>query len=163
MASGLVAVLAVFLLADAAVRGSWDVVFRALGPLAALVWGMWVLTFRPHIRIGPDAVTVVNPLRRTVAPWGAVEDVRMRFQIVLDLVGGRRVTCWGGPSLPRPKPARRGEPRGLRQPDEFVVLRDRWSERHDGASDGPVVRGWDVPALVAGAVVVVLCVVALLV
>ncbi|MFJ4294751.1 PH domain-containing protein [Curtobacterium sp. NPDC089689] len=163
MASGLVAVLALFLLGDAAVRGSWDVVLRSVGPLGALVWVLWVLTFRPHIRIDADTVTVVNPLRRTEVPWGAVEDVRMRFQIVLDLVGGRRLTCWGGPSLPRPKPARRGEPRVLRQPDEFVVLRDRWSERREGSPDGPVTRGWDVPALASGVVVVVLCVVAVIV
>ncbi|PCN49454.1 hypothetical protein Csp2054_00365 [Curtobacterium sp. 'Ferrero'] len=163
MASGLLALLALFMLGDAAVRGSWDVVLRAVGPLAALVWVLWVLTYRPHIRLDRDTVTVVNPLRRTTVPWGAVEDVRMRYQVVLDLEGGRRLTCWGGPALPRPKPARRGEPRVLRQPDEFVVLRDRWAERRDPAEHGPVVRGWDTPAVIAGVVVVVLCVVALLV
>ncbi|SFF38442.1 PH domain-containing protein [Curtobacterium sp. YR515] len=151
------------MLGDAAVRGSWDVVLHAVGPLAALVWVLWVLTFRPHVRITDHAITVVNPLRSTTVPWGAVEDVRMRWQIVLDLADGRRLTCWGGPSLPRPKPTRRGEPRVLRQPDEFVAVRDRWSERHGRTPDAPVVRGWDVPAVASGIAVFALCVVAIVV
>ena len=59
------------------------------------------------IVIDERAVTVVNPLRRTVVPWQAVADVRLRWQIVIETVAGRKVQCWGGPSLPRPKPARR--------------------------------------------------------
>ncbi|OIH96799.1 MULTISPECIES: PH domain-containing protein [unclassified Curtobacterium] len=161
MAAGLVAVLGAFLLVDAGVRGSWDVVLRALGPIVVLVWVLWVLTYRPHIRIDDAAVTVVNPLRRTVVPWSAVADVRLRWQIVVETTSGRRVQCWGGPSLPRPKPAKRGERAVLRQPDEMTVLLDRWSERRDAAG-GDVVRGWDRPALVAGAVALALLVVSLL-
>ena len=111
VASGLVAVLGLFLLGDAAFRGSWDVVLRAAGPIAVLVWALWVLTYRPCIVIDERAVTVVNPLRRTVVPWQAVADVRLRWQIVIETVAGRKVQCWGGPSLPRPKPARRWSPR----------------------------------------------------
>ncbi len=161
MAAGLVAVLGAFLLVDAGVRGSWDVVLRALGPIVVLVWVLWVLTYRPHIRIDDAAVTVVNPLRRTVVPWAAVADVRLRWQIVVETTSGRRVQCWGGPSLPRPKPAKRGERAVLRQPDEMTVLLDRWSERRAAAA-GDVVRGWDRPALVAGAVALALLVVSLL-
>ncbi|QQD76944.1 PH domain-containing protein [Curtobacterium sp. YC1] len=162
MAAGLVAVLGVFLLGDAAVRGSWDVVLRAVGPVAVLVWGLWVLTYRPCIRLDDHAVTVVNPLRRTVVPWHAVADVRLRWQIVVETVGGRTVQCWGGPSLPRPKPARRGERAVLRQPDEMVVLLDRWSERRDDATGGDVVRGWDRPAVLVGAGALALLAVSLL-
>lgn len=162
MAAGLVAVLGLFLLVDAAVRGSWIVVLDAVGPIAVLVWVLWVLTYRPCIRIDDTAVTVVNPLRRTVVPWHAVADVTLRWQIVIETVAGRRLQCWGGPSLPRPKPARRGERAVLRQPDEMVVLLDRWAERRDVATGGDVVRGWDRPAVVVGAVALALLVVSLL-
>ncbi|UFU14936.1 PH domain-containing protein [Curtobacterium sp. C1] len=162
MASGLVALLGFFLLGDAAVRGSWDVVLTALGPLAVLVWALWVLTFRPSIRLDDDALTVVNPLRETRVPWGAVADVRLRWQIVVETTEGRKVSCWGGPSLPRPKPTRRGEPRTLPQPVEMSVLLDRWAERREaGAAGGLVVRGWDRLALLVGAAAVVLLAVSL--
>ena len=162
MASGLVAVLGLFLLGDAAFRGSWDVVLRAAGPIAVLVWALWVLTYRPCIVIDERAVTVVNPLRRTVVPWQAVADVRLRWQIVIETVAGRKVQCWGGPSLPRPKPARRGERAVLRQPDEMTVLLDRWSEHRDGTGAGDAVRGWDLPALAVGAAALALLAASLL-
>lgn len=135
----------------------------ALGPLAVLLWGLWVLTYHPSIRLDAQALTVVNPLRVTRVPWGEVADVRLRWQIVVETTDGRTVPCWGGPSLPRPKPARRGEPRTLPQPDEMRVLLDRWAARRDaGAAGGTVHRGWDRGALLVGAVVLVLLVVSLL-
>jgi hypothetical protein len=161
VASGLVALLGLFLLGDAAVRGSWDVVLTALGPIATLVWILWVLTYRPCIVLDDGALTVVNPLRRTRVPWGAVADVRLRWQIVVESEDGRRIQCWGGPSLPRPKPARRGEPRVLPKPAELDVILDRWAQRR-GTAGGPVERGWDRPALLAGVVVLVLLAVSLL-
>lgn len=135
----------------------------AIGPLAVLLWGLWVVTYRPHVALDEQAVTVVNPLRVTQVPWGDVADVRMRWQIVVETTEGRRVSCWGGPSLPRPKPARRGEPRTLPQPAEMSVLLDRWAARREaGAAGGAVHRGWDRPALLVGFVTVLLLVVSLL-
>jgi hypothetical protein len=145
------------------VRGSWDVVLAAVGPLAVLLWVLWVLTYRPSIRLDDDALTVVNPLRVTRVPWGEVADVRLRWQIVVEATDGRKVACWGGPSLPRPKPARRGEPRTLPQPDEMRVLLDRWAARRDaGAVGGAVHRGWDREALLVGAGALALLAVSLL-
>ena len=162
MASGLVALLGLFLLVDAAVRGSWDVVLTALGSITALVWVLWVLTFRPHMRLDDDALTVVNPLRAVRIPWGAVADVRLRWQIVVETTDGRKVQCWGGPSLPRPKSARRGEHPTLPQPAELTVLLDRWAERRGASDAGAVRRGWDRPALIAGLAALVLLAVSLL-
>ena len=161
MASGLVALLGMFLLVDAAVRGSWGVVLTAAGPVAALVWILWVLTYRPCIVLDEEALTVVNPLRVVRVPWGEVADVRLRWQIVVETVAGRRIQCWGGPSLPRPKPARRGERPTLPQPVEMAVLLDRWAERR-GEAGGEVRRGWDRPALLVGLAVLVLLAVSLL-
>jgi hypothetical protein len=146
VASGFVVLLGLFLLVDAAVRGSWDVVLRTLGPTVALAWVLWVLAARPHLRVDDEALTVVNPLRVTRLPWGAVSDVRQRWQIEVDSADGRTVRSLGGPG---PRSA------GL------SVVADRWQERRSVAG-GPPTRGWDRPAVVAGIVALVLLVVALL-
>ncbi|MGN7190118.1 PH domain-containing protein [Curtobacterium sp. MCBA15_004] len=161
MASGLVVVLGVLLLADAAARGSWDVVLVALGPVAAAVWVTWVATVRPCIRFDDDAVTVVNPLRTTRVPWPAVRAVRQRWQVLVDTVDGRTVTCRGGPALPRRRPGAGG-------PADAPAVRpllDRFAERRRVAGsagpDAPVETTWDRVPVVLGAVVGVLLVVSI--
>ncbi len=146
MASGFVVLLGGFLLVDAAVRGSWDVALRTLGPTVAFAWVLWVLTARPHLRLDDEALTVVNPLRVARLPWGAVADVRQRWQVEVDTTDGRTVRCVGGPAL--------------RSAGVSVVV-DRWSERR-GVAAGEPSRGWDRPAVVAGVVALLLLVVALL-
>ncbi|KQS08859.1 PH domain-containing protein [Curtobacterium sp. MCLR17_007] len=164
MSSGLVVALGLALLVDAAVRGRWDVVLQALGPIAVVVWAVWVLMVRPTVVVRPDRLTVTNPLRVVELPWGAVADVRMRYQIVVEATDTRRVTCWGGPTLPRPKPARRGERPVMPTSPELSVVLDAWAVARDrGLDGGTVTRRWDRPALVVGAVAVVLLVVSLLV
>lgn len=162
MSSGLLAFLGLALLVDAAVRGSWDVVLHALGPIAVLVWGVWLLMVRPSVRVAADALTVVNPLRVTVVPWGAVADVRMRYQIVVETTEPRKLTCWGGPTLPRPKPARRGERPVMPTSGELNAVLDAWAVARDrGAPAGDVVRAWDRSALATGVVAALLLVLAL--
>jgi len=160
VASGLVAVLGVFLLVDAAVRGSWDVLWSAAGPVAAVVWALWLLTVRPAVRLDDDAVTVVNPLRVTRVPWSVVTDVRLRWQIVIETTEGRTVTCWGGPSVRRPRPVRRGELSVPDEPEELRAIRSRWrGRRARSTGDAALHRGWDRAAVVSGAVVAALLVV----
>lgn len=157
MASGLVVVLGVFLLADAAVRGSWDVVWVAVGPVAAIVWALWLLTVRPSVRLDDDALTVVNPMRTTRVPWAAVTDVRLRWQIVVQTADGRSVTCRGGPSIRGSRPVRRGQLSVPQEPEELRKIRQRWrARRAAGAPDSDVRRGWDRPAVETGAAVAVL-------
>ncbi|MDB6427617.1 PH domain-containing protein [Curtobacterium sp. 20TX0008] len=157
MASGLVVVLGVFLLADAAVRGSWDVVWVAVGPVAAIVWALWLLTVRPSVRLDDDALTVVNPMRTTRVPWAAVTDVRLRWQIVVQTADGRSVTCRGGPSIRGSRPVRRGQLSVPQEPEELRTIRQRWRARRAAAApDSDVRRGWDRPAVVTGAAVAVL-------
>lgn len=146
MAFGFVVLLGAFLIVDAAVRGSWDIVFRTLGPTLALAWVLWVLTARPHLRVDDEALTVVNPLRVIRLPWGAIADVRQRWQVEVDTVNGRTARCLGGPG-----------PRS----DGLSAIVDRWTERRADAVGEPT-RGWDRRAVVAGIVALVLLVVALL-
>jgi hypothetical protein len=163
VSSGLAAFLGLALLVDAAVRGSWDVVLAAVGPVAVVLWGIWVLMVRPSVRVAPDALTVINPLRRTAVPWGRVEDVRMRYQIVVETDEPGRLTCWGGPTLPRPRPAPRGERPVMPTSGELTVVLDAWAVARDrGVGAGPVVRSWDRAAVLAGVVAVVLLAVSLL-
>lgn len=157
MASGLVAVLGGFLLVDAAARGSWDVLWSAVGPVAAVVWALWLLTARPAVRLDDDALTVVNPLRTTRVPWAAVADVRLRWQIVVQTEDGRSVTCRGGPSIRGSRPVRRGELSVPHEPEELRTIRSRWRERRTvRPADRTVHRAWDRPAVGTGAAVVAL-------
>jgi hypothetical protein len=74
------------------------------GAIAVLVlWVLWVLLWRPSIRIREDEVDVVNALRTWTIPWSRVQDVESRLQHVFVLDDGRAVTAWGSPSPGRGK------------------------------------------------------------
>jgi len=155
-------VLGVLLLADAAVRGSWGVVLIALGPVAAAVWVSWVATVRPCIRFDDDAVTVVNPLRTVRVPWPAVRAVRQHWQVLVETVDGRTVTCRGGPALPRRRPGAPGpaDAPALRPLlDRFVQRRRAAGPAGPDAPVAPVETTWDRVPVVLGAVAGVLLVV----
>lgn len=122
--SGLVAVVGLFLVGDALVRGDVGVAARTAGVLALVLWVAWVVLLHPSIRIDAAALTVVNVLRRTVVPWGDVDHIGMRHQIVVETRSGHTVRCWGGPTLPRPEPARRGRPAVMPRARELDVLLD---------------------------------------
>ena len=109
MSSGLVVALGLALLVDAAVRGRWDVVLQALGPIAVVVWAVWVLMVRPTVVVQPDRLTVTNPLRVVELPWGAVADVRMRYQIVVEADRHAQGDLLGrpDPAAPEARAARR--------------------------------------------------------
>lgn len=119
----LLALVAV-LLADALLRGRWDVAVLAL-PALVLVTCLAVEVFlRPGIRLHADGITVVNPLVTYEVPWVLVADVTTRFLVAVETVDGRRIRCWGAPTAARPEGAaaaadRRGRPaapRGSREP-----------------------------------------------
>lgn len=57
----------------------------------------WYLYWRPHVVVERDGVRVVNPLRSTVVPWGALVDVRTRFTLTL-VTPGRAVSCFALPA-----------------------------------------------------------------
>jgi hypothetical protein len=162
---GLAAAVSAFLVGDALVRGDWALGLRALGIVALVLWVVWVLLVRPSIRVDDEAVTVVNVLRTVRVPWSEVAYVGMRFQIVLETRSGAEVRCWGGPTLPRPKPARRGERPVMPHAREVDVLRDAQDRhREDPVLPGVVVtRAWDTVAVAIGAACVLATVAAVLV
>jgi hypothetical protein len=100
-----------YLLADALVRGAWDV---ALGGLPWLALGSVVvhaLLWRPRLEIHRDRVVVVNPLREYELPFEELDDVRVGPALSV-LWRGRRIPVWNGPGLGRRRPGSRGTPAG---------------------------------------------------
>ena len=125
----LLALVAV-LLADALLRGRWDVAVLAL-PALVLVTCLAVEVFlRPGIRLHAGGITVVNPLVTYEVPWALVADVTTRFLVAVETADGRRIRCWGAPTAAEPRgPAavdRSGRPaarRGSRPPGGTVAHR----------------------------------------
>ncbi|MCU1447807.1 PH domain-containing protein [Cryobacterium sp.] len=97
--------LAGVLLADAALRGRWDVVAFSSPALGLVVWVAVEVFLRPGIRLNSAGITVVNPLWTTEVPWGAVTDVTTRFVVAVETTDGRRVRSWGAPTAARTRPA----------------------------------------------------------
>lgn len=149
----LVAAMAVYLLGDAVVRGSWTQMLL-LAPWVLLgLWIVYELSFVSSVRIDGHGAEVRNMLRRTSFGWTRVRDVDLRWQLVFSLDDGSDVTCYGGPARSRPpRQTQDGEvkiPAGLRT---LTEIRDRWQAAPDTA-DAPVRRTWDWPALAALAVI----------
>ncbi|MHC5558262.1 PH domain-containing protein [Kocuria sp. U4B] len=105
----------------------------------------WYLYWRPHVRVGPEGVRVVNPLRTVVVPWGALVDVRNRFALTL-VTRERSVTCFALPAGGA-RAALRGAPGDLTgthpsaRPDGTVRSGDLLSTRGGAAADA-IRRRW---------------------
>jgi hypothetical protein len=120
-----------------------------------VLWAIYVAVFASIVTTDADGMTVQNFLRRWRVPWSQITDLELRYQLVIHLRGGGRVTCFGGPASGRPRrPAADGAraPRAVRDAD---LIRDDWERavRDDGPVE-PVVRSWDMPALIALIVIV---------
>ena len=161
-------VVALVLLGDAAIRAGFLEMLRLSPWVLLALWAVYVLMYAPHIAFDREGATVQNYLRRTRIPWGAVREIRMRWQVVFDLTDGSDVKAYGGPVAGRPGRAERKSeagagravPQALR---ELGLLRDAWIEAgSEPAQDAAVQRSWDVPALIALAVIVVGAAVAVL-
>lgn len=144
--SGLAAAVAVFLLGDAVIRGSWDVFIQYAPWLLLIVWGIYVGIGASVIRWDDAALTAQNFLRRHRVPWARITGVDIRYQVRLETDQGSEIALIGGPAAGRPpRPVRPGTPRS--EPP-IVRLRDdveaAWeAHREDAAADAPIMRTWD--------------------
>jgi len=142
------AAVAVLLLGDAAIRGSWETVLRALPWLALVGWLLVAVLVRPCVVARPDGLEVVDVVRRTRVPWDRIEQLVSRFQLRVHLDDGRVVRSWGAPTAgidrgPRDAtpPDARGRFRAM-PPLDLVLA--RWRADHgDAEASGPVVRRFD--------------------
>lgn len=150
------AALALFLLGDTAVRGSWGQMLLIAPWVLLALWILYEISYVSFVRVDDENVVVQNMLRRTSFGWARVRDIDLRWQLQFSLDDGRDLTCWGGPARARPPRPARGEdaaptvPSGLHA---LTDLRDRW-EAASGV-DAPIRREWDRPALIVLAVIVV--------
>jgi hypothetical protein len=179
-------VVAAFFVGDAVVRGRWDVGLRVAGVVLFVAWALWVFLYRMGIVVDRDAVTARNVLRYTRIPWAHVADFDRRYHVRVILQDGTAVDCWGSP-FPQRTASRRSRgstmpgpglntgwrgitsdapntaDSGVTAPDPTLqTLRALWGSAAPG-STGAVRRGWDVPALLIGAVCAVCALIAVLI
>ncbi|WP_341939753.1 PH domain-containing protein [Microbacterium sp. LWH10-1.2] len=168
-ASGIVSLvlcsaLAIFLLGDAVVRGGWAQTLLIAPWVLLGLWVVYEIAFVSAVGIDDKGATVQNMLRRTSFGWSRVRDIDLRWQLVFSLDDGTDVSCFGGPAKARPvrRPREDEEaktPTGLR---DLTEIRDRWQGAPDEA-DAPIVRSWDLRALIALGVIVVWAVASVLI
>jgi len=143
------------LLVDALVRGGLATTLLIAPWMLLVLWAVYVVVFASTVTTDAAGIRVQNFLRRTVVPWGAIEDVELRYQLVITTRAGRRIACYGGPASGRRMRGGDGDrvPRAVRDAGR---IRDDWQDAvHAGAPDGSVTRAWDVPALIALVVIAV--------
>jgi len=131
---------------DAVVRGRWELGLRVAGVFLFVLWAAWAFLVRMSVRFDRQSVTARNLLRFTDVPWGRVVDVERHAQLRLVLDDGSVVECWGSPFAPRSGRRRAADAHD----DALESLRTAWQA--SPATGGEVRRGWDIPALVVGVV-----------
>ncbi len=157
------AALAVFLLGDAVVRGSWAQMLLYAPWVLLVLWLIYAISVVSKVRVDEDGAKVQNFLRRTAFGWHRVTELDLRWQLDFTLDDGKKLACWGGPG--RIQSPRLGKRSGeLKVPPSLQALtevRTRWEnavERPARAAgegvDAPIRRSWDWPAI--GALVAIL-------
>jgi hypothetical protein len=157
------------LLADAVVRGRWDTALAAVPAVAFVVWGGWMVFARPGLRLHDQGLTIVNVLRTTEVPWGEVDDIVLRHQVVVVTRSGERLVCWGAPSSARSSVATSRAAGQVREPSGRIsgsaahrAIRGYW-DRHETphrASERSV-RRWHRRSLLVGTALVLVAAVQL--
>lgn len=141
-----------YLLVDMAIRGGvWDA-FLVAPWLIGVCWLVWIFQVSPRIVADDDGARVVNVLRVIELPWSTVEAVRLRYNMEFQLRTGAKVTAWGGSSRRLHKSLKR---RSAEDPAEQEA--EALQRLHANSNDrsGRVHRTWDMPALIALAVIIV--------
>lgn len=159
------AAIVLLLLGDAVLRSGWGTMaLLAPWPLLAL-WGVYVGVYVSAVTTDAAGLRVQNLMRITQIPWGQVAGIDLRYQLVITLRDGRRLTCFGGPATARPSVQRRRDeetPRVSAAARDLQRLRDDW-EAAGAGTGGVVTRRWDIPALAALAAIAVWAVIAVLI
>lgn len=158
------ALLALFLLGDAVVRGGWGQALLLAPWVLLALWMVYEVSYVSSVRVDAEGVVVQNLLRRTSFGWGSVRDIDLRWQLQFALDDGRELTCYGGPARARPaRPGRSGdvEPKAPTALRALTDIRDLW-EAADGRETS-IYRTWDTRALIALAAIVIWAVGAIIV
>lgn len=160
------AVLVLFLLGDAVVRGSWSLMLLiAPWPLLAL-WVIYEVSASSWVRVDEGGVLVQNMLRRTSFGWKRLRSADFRWQLEFTLDDDSKVTAMGGPAHARARrqTQRELEVEGVKVPAgvrALAEIQERQSNA-DATADAPIRRTWDWSAVIALAVIAAWAVVAVL-
>lgn len=150
-------VLAVLLVGEAALRGRFDVVADVAPWVALVLWGLWVLAYRPLISYDDSGVRVVNIFRTVTMPWSRVREITDRLQISFVLHDGRTIRCWGGPMKARPpRKSRFARSSGIPDtppPTPLEQLERVWEPGRFSKDPAPVTQTWDLVPIISGAVI----------
>ena len=157
------AVLSVFLLGDAVVRGSWGLMLLFMPWVLLVLWLIYVVSVASMVHVDEEGASVQNFLRRTRFGWRRVTELDLRWQLDFTLDDGRKLACWGGPGrIQSPRMKRSGEVTVPQSLQALTYVRARWEnavERPVGTTgegvDAPIRRSWDWPAIGALVVIVV--------
>lgn len=153
-------VVCALLLGDLVVRGSLIDALLIAPWLLLLVWFVYLFVWAPRIVATPDGVSVHNVLRITRLSWSAIASITSRWQIEFRLVeelAQKPLQAWGAPTQRPSRSPKRTHP-SANQLERLRIMLDE-------APEAPVERtvAWDVPGLVAGAVIVVWAIISILV
>ncbi|MET1020732.1 MAG: hypothetical protein ABWX69_00855 [Arthrobacter sp.] len=132
-------------------------------------WFVYLAQWRPFLRTDGQGFELVNGLRSHRIPFGAIDDVEVRYTVVV-LAGGRRYVSWGAPTPPsafgsgfghvsdlksRPFSALPGNER-ISQ-NETKTGRDAiaaaWQDARASSAashGGTVTSSWNLPAIIVG-------------
>ena len=157
------AVLSVFLLGDAVVRGSWGLMLLFMPWVLLVLWLIYVVSVASMVHVDEEGASVQNFLRRTRFGWRRVTELDLRWQLDFTLDDGRKLACWGGPGrIQSPRMKRSGEVTVPQSLQALTDVRARWEHAVElpadttGAGvDAPIRRSWDWPAIGALVVIVV--------
>ena len=144
----------VYLVGDSALRGAWAAVGFMLPLGLFIVWLLWMILLRPHVRYNATRALVVNIGRVHEIPWARVEAVRQRLGIVFELDNGSRVTA-AGASAPRGMGTIIGGITGTvgNEAANFNKNAEPLDAMRAGAhpTDSPAIARWDTVPLAVGA------------
>ncbi|MEU8567723.1 PH domain-containing protein [Streptomyces pathocidini] len=92
----LLLVLGLWMVGDAAVRGTGRTPWVAVAAMLFLAPLVVAYTLRPAVFAGPRRLRVRNPFRTVTLPWGCVEGVRAAYSSEV-FAGGRKYQLWAIP------------------------------------------------------------------
>ncbi|QPZ39628.1 PH domain-containing protein [Paramicrobacterium chengjingii] len=122
-----VAVLAVFLTVDAAVRGFWGIaVITALWSLA-IIAPLALFLALPRLTADQAGLTCVGPVSTWAIPWSKVDTIRTRRLLLVETTEGKVITLFSVPS--RPMGMRSAQSTDLG--DEIEAIRRDWEGHSD--------------------------------
>lgn len=89
-----------------------DQLMSLLGLPVLIGVGAWVFYWHPAVRLSPDALTLVDPLKTTTIPWQKVESFDVRFGLRVNTVPSGSHGAWALPPAGRRAVSTRGEDDG---------------------------------------------------